>query len=402
MARGSLKQRSPGSWQLRVELEPDPATGKRRQKATTHRGTKKAAQTALAKLVLDAEEGAIGNAGGLSVAGFLARYLEEHARADRAAKTYATYSAVIRNQIIPVLGTVPLEKLRPHHGLDFKAALRAMPAKHGKRRPLSPARQWLAFVVLKGALQRAVEWRLLARNPLAGIPAPTVPRTEMHPYSAEQATAFLGAAAAGEVCWHAFFAVALNTGCRLGELVGLRWDDLKLDVRTLSVVQTIAWVDGLTTDPDGTRRGGWVVKAPKTKAGRRTIPLGPELVALLRRHRAAQLVGRVACGPRWHDNGLVFPSAVGTPLPAATVRARLTRIAEEAGVPRIRVHDLRHSTASILMEAGTDIAYIQELLRHTDIRMTRRYSHIRPTSTVTADTMAAALTPRAELEEDAR
>jgi len=392
VARGYVRQRAKGTWSLTVELEPDPTTGERRQRFETVVGSKKLADERLAALLGEVAGGRLGDAGRMTVAQFLDRWLAEHARPSLTPKTYSNYVALVNNQIIPVLGRVRLEKLRPADVLTFKARLRAMPTKAGRRgkptaettRTLSPVRQRQAFVVLKAALKHAVTWRLLTVNPMDGIDAPKATATEMHPWTAQQASAFLAAAAGQSLFWHAFFTVALNTGMRLAELVGLRWADLDVDKGSLRVVQTIAWVDQQT----GEKKGGWVVKPPKTAAGRRAIPLGPDLVALLKTHKATQNAHRLTCGTSWHDWDLVFPSLFGTPIQSYRVRDTLETIAGKARVegrqgpepvPVIRVHDLRHTAATLLLAAGVPVKVVSERLGHASVLVTMGvYAHVLP------------------------
>lgn len=378
MARGSIVQRSPGTWYLRVPLEPDPATGKRRQKAETFRGTKAAAEKRLRELLSAAEQGLVGTSGTMTLTAFLARYLDAHVKPNRTPKTHANYAHLVAHQIVPVIGRVRLDKLRQSHALALLDALRTMPAMRGRKgkpavptgRTLSPVRQRQAFVLLRTALGQAMRWKLIATNPTDGVDSPTVVRVEMHPWTAPQAGAFLAASSARGLFWRAFFAVALNTGMRLAELVGLRWDDVDLDASTVSVAQTIAHVTGV----------GWVVKPPKTKAGLRTVPIGPELVALLRQHKAEQNGDRLRLGGAWDDWGLVFPSSVGTPLHSYRPRAVLDRTAAAAGVPLIRIHDLRHTAATLMLAVNREPAkVVSERLGHASVLVTLGiYGHLLP------------------------
>src|SRR5205814_1300219 len=121
-------------------------------------------------------------------------------------------------------------------------------------------------------------------------------------------------------------------------------------------------------------------KAPKTAAGRRTIPLGRDVIEALRRHRAAQAEHRLKLGPAWQDYGLVFPSEVGTPVDHVAVRQKFWKLCDAAGVPRIRVHDLRHTAATLMLLAGIHVKVVSERLGHSSIAITlQTYSHVLPT-----------------------
>lgn len=170
-----------------------------------------------------------------------------------------------------------------------------------------------------GKLAHAVKRRLIPVNPTTAVDAPSVPRTEMRTFDADQTAKLLAAAEAVGPRWHAFIRVTLTTGMRLAELTGPRWQDVDLDDASLTIPQTIQRLPKMPI----------VVKAPKTATGRRTIPLGRDVVEALRRHRAAQAEHRLKLGPAWQESGLVFPSEVArrstTSPPARTSGSCATR-----------------------------------------------------------------------------
>lgn len=384
MARGSIVRRSPRSWGLRVELEPDLETGRRRQRRETITGTKKQAQERLAKLLTEVHAGQVGNAGAMTVGDLLDRFLEEHARPNLSPKTAHRYGQLVNLQLKPLIGRVPLEKLTPAHVLRVKAGLRGMVRRRKPRnlhedetppppRPLAGQTQRHAFRLLHTALGHAVVWRLLPSNPADGIPAPRATTGEMHPFTAAQATAFVAALEDATPHWRAFFLVALSTGMRLGELCGLRWEDVDAQRRSLRVAQTIAYI------PGGTEPGGYVVKPPKTAAGQRTVPIDPELVEALRAHKADQNTQRLGMGALWTDHDLVFPGLFGCPLHDRTVRREFARLCAVAEVPSIRVHDLRHTCATLLLLAGINVKVVSERLGHASVAITMQtYAHVLP------------------------
>jgi integrase len=164
--------------------------------------------------------------------------------------------------------------------------------------------------------------------------------------------------------------VALTTGLRQGELLALRWADVDLEGRRLAV-------RGSLHRPAG---GGWTVEEPKTTRSRRPVVLAPLAVRALVAHRCRQGAERRAAGPRWADHDLVFPNRVGRPLANQNLISRDFRpLLERLGLPRIRFHDLRHTAATLLLEAGVHPKVVSELLGHADVGTTLDlYSHVSP------------------------
>jgi integrase len=348
-------------------LDRDPNTGKRRQKWITVKGTKKEAERELNRLLVEADRGMVGAAPAMTSADFLAQWLKEHAEPNLSPKTYARYSGLVRLNIAPYIGRVRLDRLQPSHLLKLQAELREAPRNDGRPGKLSPTTRLHAHRVLHTALEYAVRWKLIPSNPAASVDGPSQAKREMRYFEPEQALAVLEAAEAEGPKWHAFFAVEMTTGLRLGEMIGLRWRDVNLNNGTLVVRQTIQRVPGV----------GRVTKAPKTDSSRRPVALGADVIALLRKHRAAQNELRLAAGAAWPDNDLVFPSDLGTPVEDNIIRKIFRRVCRRAGVEPIRFHDLRHTSASLLLEGGVDMKVISERLGHSSIRVTADlYSHV--------------------------
>jgi integrase len=158
----------------------------------------------------------------------------------------------------------------------------------------------------------------------------------------------------------------LSTGMRRGEAIGLRWDDVDLDGRCLSVVQQITEVHG---------RG--IVGTPKTKRGTRLIPIDDDTVAILRRHQEMQDVERSAWGPAWNDAGLVFTREDGRALRPEYATRHFQALAQQSGLPAIRLHDLRHTNASLALEAGVEMKVVSDRLGHSQISVTADlYTHV--------------------------
>jgi integrase len=177
-------------------------------------------------------------------------------------------------------------------------------------------------------------------------------------------------------------AVAVYTGLRQGELLGLRWPDLDLDAGTLSVRQAVQKIDG-----------AWQFVEPKSERGRRTIPLPPMAIETLREQKARVREARAVAGSRWVEWGLVFPSTLGTPLDGSNVTHRLQAALADACLPRQRFHDLRHCCATLLLAQGVPARVVQDVLGHSQVTLTLgTYSHVMPAMLQeSADAMERAL-----------
>ena len=273
----------------------------------------------------------------------------------------------VRLHLVPQLGKVRLDRLTV---LDVEAACRRLLASPSPRtgRPYSSTTVRQAHAVLRAALADAVRWGLVSRNVAAEARAPRVADFEPVVWSPDEAHRFLDAVVDDPL--EALWIVALTTGMREGELLALRWEDVDLDRARLDIVQSVVRIP----------KQGAVFGTPKTaKSKARGTPLTQRAVVALRRRKSALPAMRVKAGPLWRDHGLVFCTAIGTPLHPSNLTARRFRpLCVKAKVPAIRFHDLRHSCASVLYALGADDRKVSELLRHSSVAFThQRYIHVR-------------------------
>lgn len=350
-----LPHRCRGSWQWVLEYGRD-SHGRRLQTSKAGFPTKAAAQSALQEtvrtLMVDV------NVTDVTVGEYLDAWLAgKHALKP---KTLALYTDVTNNYLVPQIGGIRLLQLRAQHLDRMYAAI-----SHGRRgRPLSPSTIRRIHAVLRSALNTAVKRRLLPYSPAEHIElAPENPKRP-RPWTPDQCRAFLAATADDRLA--GLYELMLVTGIRRGEAIGLRWEDVDLDGGALLVVQQITEV-----------RGRSVVGTPKTKRGTRLVPIDDGTVALLRRHREAQEADRLAWGPAWHANGLVFTKENGLPLRPEYATRHFQALAARAGLPAIRLHDLRHTSASLALAAGVDLKVVSDRLGHSQIAVTADlYTHV--------------------------
>jgi integrase len=266
----------------------------------------------------------------------------------------------VRLRLIPALGQTRLIKLAPQQIQTLYAESLAA--------GLSPATVRGMHFTLRNALDTAVIQGALSRKPIDAVKKPRQMRHEMQVLSAEQAREFLDAARVERL--EPLYLLALHTGMRQGELLGLRWKDVHLDLNSLNITTTVSW------DASGYHFG-----EPKTKRSRRRVALSPAIVAALRTHRTKLAEERLQAGAAWQDYGLVFPTLLGTPQSPSNIRTRsLNRILTRAHLPLIRFHDLRHTAATLALSANVDPKIVSEMLGHSSVAFTLdTYSHVLPT-----------------------
>lgn len=352
---GTIYQRKDGRWEGAALLPaPDGARLRRR----VYGATRQEVHGKLTALLRQAQQGLPVSSSGQTVEAYLASWLRDVARQRVRPRTYETYELLIRLHISPVIGRVRLDRLS---AADVR---RLLQAKSGAGLATSTVRQMHA--VLRVALQQAVREDLLPRNVARLVEAPTVRTEPVQPLDVAEAQQLLKVARGDRL--YALWAVAIGVGLRRGEALALRWSDLDLDAGVLRVEQAVQRVEGkLQFAP------------PKTQRSRRTVPLPEVCTAALRSHRMAQHQERLALGPIWQDLGLVFTTAIGTPIEPRNINRSFDALCRRAGVRRLRLHDLRHTCASLLLAQGVPARVVMETLGHSQIAVTMNlYTHVLP------------------------
>lgn len=295
-----------------------------------------------------------------TVADYLAKW-HESTRPQLREASWVRQGDTVRLHLTPLLGQLQLRKLSPEDVSRAYARLLV------GERAIAPATVRRVHAVLHRALGQAVVWRILQVNVASLARPPRVPRREMTSLSPAQARELLAAATGDRL--GALLVVAITTGMRQGELLALRWADVDLEARYLSVTGTLTRSANIQ-----------VITEPKTTRSRRRVELTGVAVDALRKHRAAQLEERLAAANVWHDRGLVFANRFGGFLARGFVDDGLHRLLETAGLPRIRFHDLRHTAATLMLGRGVHPKVASEMLGHSTVGITLDlYSHVTPT-----------------------
>ena len=377
--RGSVIRRG-RKWAAVIDVGRDPATGKRMRRWHSGFATRKEAERAARDLLLRVENGTYvdGVHGRRTVAEFLVDEWLPAKRATVKATTLASYRLHVNAYAVPRLGALRLSSLRAPQLNAFYGDLLEDGRRHGAG-GLSPKTVRNIHGTLHKALDDAVRWGRIARNPAAQADPPKGASPEMRVWTAEQLRSFLEHVRGDRLVsgWH----LLATTGMRRGELLGLRWLDVDLDEGFLSVRQTRVSVDYDVA-----------IGTPKTERGNRTIALDPATVTGLREHRTRQLEERLAWGPAWTDTGLVFTREDGTDIHPQRLSQWFRRLVSSSGLPPIRLHDVRHSYATALIKAGQPIKVVSQRIGHASPTITMSiYQHVLPSDDVEAAAAGARL-----------
>jgi integrase len=295
---------------------------------------------------------------GITVAEFLDQWLTEVVRPNVRPWTYKGYEVHVRLHLTPSIGHMPLDKLTPVHVQQLLNAK--------QREGLSAKSIRYIRGTLQTALNQAVRWELLTRNPASLVDGPRVGHYEIRPFTPEEARTFLTAMKGDRL--EALYSVALTMGLRQGEALGLCWKEVDLEMGHLRVSQQLQRVDGETR-----------LVEPKTPRSRRSLALPASIVRSLREHRDRQQSEREAAGATWTETGLVFTTPTGRPIDATKVSKDFHMHLDRAGLAQRRFHDLRHSCATLLLVQGVSPRVVMEVLGHSQISLTMNtYTHVVP------------------------
>lgn len=365
--RGSVKQATNGTWFFVVDVG---GTGRgRRQLRSRGHATKKSAQARLTEKLGELARGAYVAPKRQTVGDFLTLTWLPAIEHTIKPGTFESYRRNVRLHVAGrPIGALQLQKVQPAHLNRLYALLLTGDDQH---RPLSARSVAYVATILHRAFRDAVRWQAVVRNPCdaADPPRPTS-KPEMRVWSATELASFLRAVRDDRLSG-AWWLLA-STGMRRGEVLGLRWSDVDLERSRLRITRTL-----VTTDVQRKGQPGYSWGTPKTAKGRRLVALDEACVTALRAHRARQLGERLALGAGYADSDLVVCTVTGEPLHPKTFSYYFRRAARRTGLPPIRLHDLRHTHATLALRAGVHPRVVQERLGHANVSITLdTYSHV--------------------------
>jgi len=363
--KGHIYQRAKGSWTIVYDLPMDAVTGKRRQKSQTIKGTKRDAERALREVLLSLENGSYVKPNKLKLGEWLDQWCESFVSMNTTLRTYVSYRSIIDRHLKPGLGSIGLSGLEPQQIQTYYADKLAKGRVDGKG-SLSNRSVLYHHRILSKALDQAVKMGLVVRNVAKLITPPRVARAKINVLDADEASRLLDIAS--NTMYYTLFAMLLYTGLRRGEAIALRWKNIDLLELKLHVIESAYRI-----------RKEFIIKEPKTFHSKRAVSLSPSLAALLSEYREDQELIRKQIGNPLTDVDFVFSWPDGRPLDPDVVTQAFHRIAGKAGLKNIRLHDLRHTHATLMLKAGVHPKIVSERLGHANIGITLdTYSHVLP------------------------
>ncbi|WP_405703138.1 tyrosine-type recombinase/integrase [Streptomyces sp. NBC_00069] len=349
---GTITQRKDGRYQAAVYvLQPDGTRARKFAYGKTWTECDAKRRELLAKV----DQGVPVPTRSAKLAEWLPYWLENIVRPHRKRTTYAKYETHVRLYLVPLLGKKRLESLSV---ADVRRALVQL------QKQTSAATAKESHRVLRTAIAAACREELVSRNVVSLVEPPKVQVREMLPWELDETLDFLTAARKDPL--YPAFVLAIALGLRRGELVGLRWENVDLDKREIRVRSQRQRVRGEAYEDD-----------PKGRRRRQTLPLPGICVAPLRWQRMKQATMRETAGAKWEETGYVFTTRTGRPIEPRNVYRSFTRVAKDAGLRVVRLHDARHGTATLLTAAGVPPRVVMEILGHSQIAVTMNvYAHV--------------------------
>jgi integrase len=337
----------------------DAKSGKYKYQWTTVKGTRKAAEKRLAEILHQIDTGSFIKPAKTTLGEYLQRWLQDYVKPNLSPRGFERYESIVRKYLIPEMGNVILTQLKPEHLQGHYTAK--------LERGLSAGSVRYHHAVIHKALQTALKWGLVNRNVADAVDAPRARHKEMQIWDEDECCHFLESVK--DSPYYALFYTALYTGMRRSEMLGLRWHDIDFVFCQLSVKRSLHQL----------KDGSFAFTPPKSASSRRTIALSPSSILSLKEHKEKQALEHAMLAIPSKDDDLVFGHFEGGPLCPNTVTHAWKVLATRSGVKVIRLHDARHTHASLMLKQGIHPKIVQERLGHASIQITLdTYSHVVP------------------------
>jgi integrase len=356
--KGYIRKRG-NAWSFTVDIGKDARTGKRKQKSQSGFKTKKEAQAALAELVNNVEKGNYHEPHKRLFREFATDYFENTYKHKVKATSFETDWHVVRTHLIPFFGDFDLNDIDQFLVHEFYSL------KINEKKYSSSYIQKIHKMV-RMLLKVAHTWEILRKDIASMIEPPRLDKTEMNVWTIEQVHTFLKISKHSR--FHPIFFLAAYTGMRKGEILGLKWDDINFEEKTISIKRTLYKL-----------ADKFVLQQPKTKSARRIIYMDDDIIKILKKQKAKQNEERLKYAGVYMEQNMVFARPSGDFVFPSSLNTMFGRFIKRAGLPPIRFHDLRHTHATILLGMDINPKIVAERLGHASVQTTLdTYSHVMP------------------------
>ncbi len=360
--RGNIRQRAKNSWTVTIELPKDVVSNKRKQKFFTVRGNKKDAEKFLTEKLRELDTGLLIDTTKMKFGEYL-DFWKEKTFDNLEITTKEGYIQKIDKHIKPYLGNIVLENLKPLHLQNFYCE-KIRNGKLDGQGGLSERTVLALHRIIHSALEQAVKWQLIARNVADAVEPPKAKKYQARFLNDKQTEELIKKAQNTDIYIPVMLAVF--TGARRGEILGLSWKNVDLEKGMIKIVDNLC-----------TTQNGLVIKQPKTSSGIRTIAISMSLVKILKKHKINQMKKKISLGASYCDNNMVCCYEDGHLFNPKRFSAKFNEFLEKNNLPVVRFHDLRHSHASLLVKMGVQPKEISARLGHSNIGITMGlYSHL--------------------------
>lgn len=372
-----IKNRGNGSYLLSVAVGYDLHGHQIVKTKTIQASSRREAEKEYSLFASEVQQGLVASTHKLKLAEFAQHWFDAHVKKNLAPKTQLSYRNHLNLRILPALGHLDMQKLRPQHIMQFVDMLENKAVRYdGRGDRLSAETSRYCFRVLSSMLQDAVQWQIISSNPCTRVKPPEPGKRKPITFEDEQIQAMLAALKEEPLPFRMIILLAIDSGLRLGELMGLKWEDVDFTARTMNIVRSSQAIKGK----------GIFTKTPKTQSSVRKVTLSDSIMELLAAYRDWQNERKELLANQWHDGDWLFTQWNGLPMYPTTPSQWFSKFLKRHGLPHIPFHALRHLSATLLISFGVPLKNVSSRLGHTDIRTT---ANIYSTALQSVDRQAA-------------
>jgi len=353
---GTIYERSDGRWTAQVTVGYD-QSGKPKRKTIYGKGRQEVAEK-LKTLLHEIQTGTYIQPIKDTFGNWLLKWLKAYKEPNVKPETYVDYVDLANKHILPHLGDIPLQSIETITIQEFYNFKGKSGRLDGKEGGLSARRLHMMHQLINGALIKAVRAHMIHYNPAEDIELPSIKHEEFQTFTIDEVNQYLETLRQDRL--YALFLLELTTGLRRGEILGIPRDKFNLNEETIEIVQTLK-----RKKLDGEQKSQLIISSPKTKKSKRHIPLLPEVIKEIKKFQAIQRQEKLFFGPKYQDSALLFTSELGTPIEPRNLNRKHYSILAKAGLKHIRVHDLRHTVATLLLDDGENPSNVSDILGHT-------------------------------------